>query len=78
MQYSIHSAPSPLSITQIRRGLFQSDPILETFLVYYSSFGVKEDPPTEDPGPGNRPLGILALVTAAVSYYARCLPAPQY
>ena len=26
-----------------------------------------ELPPTEDPGPGNRPLGILALVTAAVS-----------
>ena len=26
--------------------------------------------PTEDPGPGNRPLGALALVTAAVLYPA--------
>ena len=24
--------------------------------------------PTEDPGPGNRPLGVLALVAAAVWY----------
>jgi len=25
-----------------------------------------ETPPAQDPGPGNRPLGILALVTVAV------------
>ena len=56
-----------LTITQTRRGVFQSDPILETLLSYYSSSGIKEDPPSEDPGPNDRPLGILALVTAAVS-----------
>ena len=27
-----------------------------------------EPPPTEDPGVGNRPLGILALASAAVRY----------
>ena len=62
--------PSPLSLTQTRHGLFQSDPILETLLGYYMSSGIKEDPPTEDPGPGNRPVGILALVTAVVSFHA--------
>jgi len=51
---------------QTRRGVFQSNPILETLLSYYSSSGIMETIPTEDPGPGNRPSGILALVTAAV------------
>ena len=27
-----------------------------------------EPPPSEDPGPGNRPAGVLALVTAAVRH----------
>jgi len=39
--------------TQTRRGVFQLDPILETFLTYYSSSGIMELLPTEDPGPGN-------------------------
>ena len=55
-----------LTTTQTRRGLFQSDPILQTLLGYYSLFGIKEDPPTKDPGLGKRPLGILALVATAV------------
>ena len=58
---------------QTRRGLFQSDPILKTLLGYYSLFGIKEDPPTEDPGLGNRPLGILALVSAAVCLYTQAI-----
>jgi hypothetical protein len=62
------SLPKAERSTQTRRGVFQSDPILETFLGYYSSSGVMESPPTEDPGPGNRPLGILAVVAAAVRY----------
>ena len=53
----------------MRHGVFQSDPILEMLLSYYSSSGIKENPPTEDPGPGNQPLGILALVTAVVSHH---------
>ena len=36
------------------------------FYGYYSLFGVKEDPPIEDPGLNNQPLGVLALVAAAV------------
>jgi len=56
----------PQCSIQVRRGVFQSDPILETLLSYYSSSGILEAIPTEDPGPGNRPSGILALVTAAV------------
>jgi hypothetical protein len=55
--------------TQTRRGVFQSDPILETLLSYYTANGIKEDAPVEDPGPGKRPIGILALITAAVSHY---------
>ena len=51
---------------QMRRGVFQSDPILETLLNYYSSSGIMEPVPTGDPGPGNRPLGTLAVVTTAV------------
>ena len=47
--------------------MFQSDPILETLLVYYSASGIMESPPTEDPGEGHRPIGALALVAAAVS-----------
>jgi hypothetical protein len=39
---------------------------METLLSYYSSSGIMEPIPTEDPGPENRPFGILALVTAAV------------
>lgn len=62
------SLPKAEHSTQTRRGVFQSDPILETLLGYYSSSGVMEPPPTEDPGPGNRPLGILAVVSAAVCY----------
>lgn len=50
----------------MRRGVFQSDPILETFLSYYSSSGIMETPPLEDPGVSNRPIGALALVAAAV------------
>jgi len=38
---------------QTRRGVFQSDPILETLLSYYSSSSIMEEIPTEDPGPGN-------------------------
>jgi len=53
-------------VIQTRRGVFQSDPILETLLSYYSSSGIMELLPIEDPGSGNRPLGVLALVTAAV------------
>ena len=52
----------------MRRGVFQSDPILETLLSYYSSSGIMEPPPSEDPGPGNRPAGVLALVTAAIRH----------
>lgn len=51
---------------QVRRGVFQSDSILETLLSYYSSSGIMEPIPTEDPGTGNRPFGIFALVTAVV------------
>lgn len=70
-------SPSEYS-TQTRRGVFQSEPILETLLLYYtSSWGIMEDPPTEDPGVGNRPLGILALVTAAVSDYTPFLYTPR-
>jgi len=53
-------------LMQTRRGVFQSDPILETLLSYYSSSGIMESLPSEDPGPGNRPVGVLALVTVAV------------
>jgi len=53
----------------MRRGSFQSDPILETLRIYYSSSGIMEPIPHEDPGVGNRPLGILTLVAATV-----CLP----
>ncbi|KAF9779254.1 hypothetical protein BJ322DRAFT_1113597 [Thelephora terrestris] len=49
-----------------RRGVFQSDPILETLLSYYSSSGIMEAPTCEDPGVGDRPIGVLALATAAV------------
>ena len=35
-------------------------------LVYYSSSGIMESLPTEDPGEGNQPIGALAMVTAAV------------
>ncbi|KAF9778113.1 hypothetical protein BJ322DRAFT_1114359 [Thelephora terrestris] len=49
-----------------RRGVFQSDPILAALLGYYTSYGIMEGPPSEDPGPGNRPMGILALASAAV------------
>ena len=54
----------------MRCGVFQSDPILETFLSYYTSSGILESIPHEDPGAGNQPLGILALVTARVRQYA--------
>jgi len=50
----------------IRRGQFQSDPILGTLKSYYTSSGIMEDPPLEDPGTGYRPLGVLALASAAV------------
>ncbi|KAF9644454.1 hypothetical protein BDM02DRAFT_3131744 [Thelephora ganbajun] len=63
---NIQNHPEISGYKTTRRGIFQLDPILETLLGYYSSSGIKEDPPTEDPGPGNRPLGILALATAAV------------
>lgn len=59
------------SVLQTRRGTFQSEPILETMLVYYSSSGIMESPPTKDPGEGSRPIGALAMVTAAV-----CHPIP--
>ena len=36
-----------------------------------------EPVPTEDPGPGNRPLGVLALVAAAV-WYIQVLPVLPY
>ena len=55
--------------SQTRRGLFQSEPILGTLQVYYSAYGIMEDPPLKDPGVGNRPVGALALAAAAV----RCL-----
>ena len=48
--------------------MFQSDPILETLLGYYSSSGIMELPPSKDPGPGSRPVGVLALMTAAIHY----------
>ena len=51
---------------QTQCGVLQSDPILETFLAYYSSSGIMELPPHEDPGVGNRPCGVLALATVAV------------
>ena len=57
---------SPEFLTQTRRGSFQSDPILETLQSYYSSSGIMEPIPHKDPGVGNRPVGVLALVAAAV------------
>ena len=54
----------------MRRGVFQSNPILETFLSYYTSSSILESVPHEDPGVRNQPLGILALVTAGVCQYA--------
>jgi len=36
-----------------------------------------EPVPTEDPGPGNRPLGVLALVATAVRYI-QAPPVLQY
>jgi len=68
------SHPLFLHHPQTRRGVFQSDPILETLLVYYSSSGIMEPVPTKDPGPGNRPFGALALATAAV----RCARLPSH
>ena len=68
MQCFNYMATFPNHCAQLRRGGFQSDPILVALLAYYSSFGIMEDPPTKDPGPGNRPLGILALASAAVSH----------
>lgn len=65
----------PEHFIQTRRGVFQSDPILETFLSYYSSAGVMEPPPSEDPGPGGRPSAILALAAAAVRFIL-CFPVP--
>jgi hypothetical protein len=41
---------------------------LETLLVYYSSFGIKESPPLEDPESGNYPVGALAIATTAVCH----------
>lgn len=38
-------------------------------LAYYSSFGIREPAPLEDPGEENRPIGALAMVTAAVSFF---------
>ena len=35
---------------------------------YHVHDSIMESIPTEDPGPGNRPLGILVLATAAVSH----------
>ena len=35
-------------------------------LCYYSSSGIMEPPAHEDPGVGDRPLGVIALATAAV------------
>ena len=70
-------SPSSKHPIQTRRGVFQSDPILETLLSYYSSSGIMESLPTEDPGPGNRPLGVLALATAAVRPIIRCSPLLQ-
>jgi len=65
-------------LIQTRRGAFQSDPVLETFLSYYtSSNGIMELPPYEDPGIGNRPLGILALAAAAVRYIQASLVPPH-
>ena len=58
----------------MRHGVFQSDPILETLLSYYSSSGIMEPIPAEDPGLGNQPLGVLALATAAVCHV---LPHPM-
>ncbi|KAF9791047.1 hypothetical protein BJ322DRAFT_1104702 [Thelephora terrestris] len=49
-----------------RRGVFQSEPILETLLVYYSSCGIMDATPVKDPGEGSRPIGALAMVAAAV------------
>jgi hypothetical protein len=59
-------ASLPKRSLQIRRGLFQSDPILGTLKAYYSSSGIMEEPPLSDPGAGERPMGVLALASAAV------------
>ena len=54
---------------QTRRGIFQCEPILETLLIYYSSSRIMESPPTQDTGEGNRPVGALAMATAAVRHF---------
>ena len=46
--------------------MFQSDPIMETLLVYYSVSGIMELLPIKDPGEGQHPIGALALATAVV------------
>jgi hypothetical protein len=70
---NIQNHPEVGGYKTTRRGVFQSDPILETLLSYHSSSGIMESPPTEDPGPGNRPIGVLALATAAVRYISALL-----
>ena len=54
--------------TQTRCSVFQSNPILETFLGYCSSSGIIELLPLEDPGVRNQLFGILALVVTMVCH----------
>jgi len=48
-----------------RHGLFQSQAILDTMLIYYGKQGVKQYLPTTF-SPGNSPVGALALVCTAI------------
>jgi hypothetical protein len=69
VRHSLFRVPLPSECSvQTRRGVFLSEPILGTLCSYYSAYGIMEDPPLEDPGAGNRPMGILALVAAAVCH----------
>lgn len=59
---------------QKRRGRFQLVPILRAFSVYWTAYGIHTPISPLDPGPGNRPIGALAMAAVAVGPTFLCGP----
>ena len=55
--------------SQMRHELFQSQPILNTILIYFGRRGIKQHFPTVSAPGQNNPVGMLALVCTAVGTF---------
>jgi hypothetical protein len=65
--YNISRLVVSLACSQKRRGRFQSVPVLRAFGVYWTAYGIRMPIVPSDPGQGSRPIGVLAMASAAVS-----------